>query len=345
MESGQRTGPKLEIRVVSNEQHILRKLLTSDSDNKLQATVSTALTIPWPGWVLGPAPWHGDGARNGAAACFNCRHQLADTGQQAGLLTSSHDSEREMPSKLWPHDSDNQHRRSSVRHLPSPGPEWVRSPAPRHGDGARNGAAACFNCSDPSHRSDRETPSKLWPRDSDTQHRRSSVRHLPSPGPEWVRSPAPRHGDGARNGAAACFNCSDPSHRSDRETPSKLWPRDSDTQHRRSSVRHLPSPGPEWVRGPAPRHGDGARNGAAACTTYCLDNARSRAAGATAFMQHPDPGPRTTCTPPVSSPARCRATGGKAKYGTESPWLRWWFAAHLAGGPTPAATKASAAKH
>ena len=284
MESGQRTGPKLEIRVVSNEQHILRKLLTSDSDNKLQATVSTALTIPGPGWVLGPAPWHGDGARNGAAACFNCRHQLADTGQQAGLLTSSHDSEREMPSKLWPHDSD-------------------------------------------------------------IQHRRSSVRPPPSPGPEWVRSPAPRHGDGARNGAAACFNCSDPSHSSDRETPSKLWPRDSDTQHRRSSVRHLPSPGPEWVRGPAPRHGDGARNGAAACTTYCLDNARSRAAGATAFMQHPDPGPRTTCTPPVSSPARCRATGGKAKYGTESPWLRWWFAAHLAGGPTPAATKASAAKH
>jgi hypothetical protein len=56
-----------------------------------------------------------------------------------------------MPSKLWPHDSDIQHRRSSVRHLPSPGPEWVRSPAPRHGDGARNGAAACFNCSDPSH--------------------------------------------------------------------------------------------------------------------------------------------------------------------------------------------------
>ena len=222
-ESGQRTGPKLEIRVVSNEQHILRKRLTSDSDNKLQATVSTALTIPGPGWVQGPAPWHGDGARNGAAVCFNCRHQLADTGQQAGLLTSSHDSEREMPSKLWPHDSDIQHRRSSVRHLPSQGPEWVRSPAPRHGDGARNGAAAC--------------------------------------------------------------------------------------------------------------------------TTYCLDNARSRAAGATAFMQHPDPGPRTTCTPPVSSPARCRATGGKAKYGTESPWLRWWFAAHLAGGPTPAATKASAAKH
>jgi hypothetical protein len=73
-ESGQRTGPKLEIRVVSNEQHILRKLLTSDSDNKLQATVSTALTIPGPGWVRGPAPWHGDGARNGAAACFNCRH-------------------------------------------------------------------------------------------------------------------------------------------------------------------------------------------------------------------------------------------------------------------------------
>ncbi len=208
MESGQRTGPKLEIRVVSNEQHILRKLLTSDSDNKLQATVSTALTIPWPGWVLGPAPWHGDGARNGAAACFNC---------------------------------------------------------------------------------------------------------------------------------------SDPGHRSDRETPSKLWPRDSDTQHRRSSVRHLPSPGPEWVRGPAPRHGDGARNGAAACTTYCLDNARSRAAGATAIIQHP--GQRTTCTPPQSSPARCRATEGKAKYGTESPWLRWWFAAHLAGGPTPAATKASAAKH
>jgi hypothetical protein len=69
MESGQRTGPKLEIRVVSNEQHILRKRLTSDSDNKLQATVSTALTIPGPRWVQGPAPWHGDGARNGAAAC------------------------------------------------------------------------------------------------------------------------------------------------------------------------------------------------------------------------------------------------------------------------------------
>jgi hypothetical protein len=36
------------------------------------------------------------------------------------------------------------------------------------------------------------------------------------------------------------------------------------TIYRRPSVLHLPSPGPEWARGPAPRHGDGARNGAAA---------------------------------------------------------------------------------
>ena len=80
MESGQRTGPKLEIRVVSNEQHILRKLLTSDSDNKLQATVSMALTVSWPRWVQGPAPWHGDD---------NCRHLIGSlTCQQAGLLTS-----------------------------------------------------------------------------------------------------------------------------------------------------------------------------------------------------------------------------------------------------------------
>jgi hypothetical protein len=91
--------------------------------------------------------------------------------------------------------------------------------------------------------------------------------------------------------------CSDPSHGSDRETPSKLWPHDSD--------------------------------GAAACTTYCLDNARSRAAGATAIIQHPDPYRRTTCTPPQSSPARRRATGDKAEYGPESPWPRRWFAAHL----------------
>ena len=103
-----------------------------------------------------------------------------------------------------------------------------------------------------------------------------------------------------------------PSHYSNREMPSKLWPRDSDIKHRRPSVRHLPSPGPEWARSPAPRQGDGARNGAVAYTTDCQDDANSRAAGVNATIQHPDPGPRTTRTSLQSSPARCRATGDKA---------------------------------
>jgi hypothetical protein len=70
-ESGQRTGPKLEIRAMCSRWNPPKRLHMGNSDDKPQATVSTALTVPWP-WMgagsstlaRGQRPKRGGGLRD-----------------------------------------------------------------------------------------------------------------------------------------------------------------------------------------------------------------------------------------------------------------------------------------
>ncbi len=170
-----------------------------------------------------------------------------------------------------------------------------------------------------------------------TSHRRPSVRHSPFSGPGWVRVPYPGTGTAPETGRPPARLTAINQQSSPRKFRPAFGPiyirvmtaigrlrvccnlMTRTTRHRRPSVRHSPSPGPGWVRDPAPWHGDGARNGAAACATYCRDNASSRAAGLTATIWHLDFGPRTTLSSPQSSQAHRQATGDKTGYGTGSP--------------------------